>query len=217
MSASENVEITCPRCGKTGSFTVWHSINTDTDPEMRDAVRDGSAFIFECRKCGHRIPVNYGFLYHQPDERMMLHYCPNDESVNECLTIYGKNGKMAEMQLDGYLTRIVRSINELREKLFIFDACLDDRVIEVMKLLYISEFDSTSPEAAVDRALCGIVENRLMIELVSKNRSVGTFEADMSLYDQIAELVDERCAVLREEEPIVDLNWACAHATMILG
>lgn len=217
MSASEKVEISCPRCGKVGSFTVWHSINTETDPEMHDAVRDGSAFIFECRKCGHRMPVNYGFLYHQTDDRMMLHYCPNDEAVEECLSIYGRNGKMQELQLDNYLTRIVRSINELREKLFIFDAGLDDRVIEVLKLLYISEFAESSPESNVDRALCGIIENKVMIELISKNRSVGTFEADMSLYDQIADLVDERCLPLREEEPIVDLNWAFAHAAQILG
>lgn len=217
MSANETVEINCPRCGKVGNFTVWHSINTETDPEMRYAVRDGSAFVYECRKCGHRIPVNYGFLYHQVEDRMMLHYCPDDDAVKECLLIYGKNGKMREMQLEGYLSRIVRSINELREKLFIFDAGLDDRAIEVIKLLYMSEFDSTNPDAAVDRALCGIIENKLMVELISRNRSIGTFEADMSLYDQIADLVDERCPPLRSDEPLIDLTWAYENAAKILG
>lgn len=217
MSANETVEISCPRCGKTGSFTVWHSINTELDPEMRDAVRDGAAFIYECRKCGHRTPVNYGFLYHQREDRMMLHYCTDENSVTECLRIYGSNGKMQELELGDYLTRIVRSLNELREKLFIFDAGLDDRVIELMKLLYVSELMENDPDCGITRVLCGMIENKLMFEFVADKRSAGTMEADMGLYDRIAEIVDERCVPVREEEPIVDLNWAYSHAAEIFA
>ncbi len=39
MSMHHEVGITCPKCQKTGVFTVWDSINTKLDPGMKDRVK----------------------------------------------------------------------------------------------------------------------------------------------------------------------------------
>lgn len=36
--------IICPKCGQESEFTIWRSINTMLDPEMKKVVRDKSAF-----------------------------------------------------------------------------------------------------------------------------------------------------------------------------
>ena len=39
MSSKKEVKITCPRCDATSPFTVWLSINTADDPELKESVR----------------------------------------------------------------------------------------------------------------------------------------------------------------------------------
>lgn len=51
MSKHMKEQITCPECGKKSDFLIWESINTTLDPEMKQAVRDGSAFMFKCPHC----------------------------------------------------------------------------------------------------------------------------------------------------------------------
>lgn len=59
MSKTRIMPVTCPSCGKDSDFTVWESINTMLDPEMKAKVRDGSAFTFECPHCGAEVQVEY--------------------------------------------------------------------------------------------------------------------------------------------------------------
>ena len=54
MSKWEEVTIKCPNCGKVSKFKLWDSINTTLDPEMKQKVRDGSAFSFTCPHCGYQ-------------------------------------------------------------------------------------------------------------------------------------------------------------------
>ncbi len=56
---------------------------------------------------------------------------------DEILARFFKIEKIGNAQED-YLYRFVQSKNELREKLFIFDAGLDNRAIEILKFLYIN-------------------------------------------------------------------------------
>jgi len=70
--------ITCPKCGKESDFMIWDSINTTIDPEMKDKVRTGEAFIFQCPNCGERTNVNYTTLYHQMEDNIMIYYVVGD-------------------------------------------------------------------------------------------------------------------------------------------
>ena len=46
MSEVQMQEITCPKCGKKHSFSVWDSINVMEHPDMREKVRNDEAFVF---------------------------------------------------------------------------------------------------------------------------------------------------------------------------
>lgn len=124
MSSRMTVTVDCPRCGKAHPYEVWRSINTVLDPKMRAAVRDLSAFLFTCPSCGERTYVDYGFLYHQMEDRLMVHYADSEKDFEEACAAHA--GDMArDMRGDGYLVRVVRTQSELLEKLAIFDRGLD--------------------------------------------------------------------------------------------
>ena len=116
MSMHHEVGITCPKCQKAGVFTVWDSINTKLDPDMKDRVKSLEAFRYHCGHCGTDVQVDYGFLYHDMDHHFMVFYAPTDKD-----------------QKAGYVFRLVRSKADLLEKIAIFEAGLDDRLMELTK------------------------------------------------------------------------------------
>ena len=143
MSSHREITISCPKCKQDHPFVMWHSINTTLNPEMKAAVKDRSAFLFECPSCGEKTYVDYGFLYHQMEDRIMIHYANSDENaeaVYKMLTEDDPTGMLQDMRKENYLIRIVRTQNELREKIAIFDEGLDDRIIEIFKIYMLVTF-----------------------------------------------------------------------------
>lgn len=54
MSSRMKISVTCPGCNGEYPFVMWKSINTTLNPEMKAAVKDRSAFLFECPSCGKK-------------------------------------------------------------------------------------------------------------------------------------------------------------------
>ena len=52
MSMHHKVGITCPKCQKAGVFTVWDSINTKLDPDMKDRVKSLELFATTAATAG---------------------------------------------------------------------------------------------------------------------------------------------------------------------
>lgn len=209
MSQKSIKKITCPDCGQEADFTVWRSINTMLDPEMKEKVRTREAFSFRCPECGKVVNVDYGFLYHQMEDEMMIYYVSGEEDVEQVYDMFRGNGKMAEItegMPSDYLYRIVRSQNELWEKLAIFDAGLDDRVIELAKLFYAGKYFSEHPEAESDVVYFRPEEMELAFFREGKPVATGSMSKDF--YDMVAgEYIAGRLA-LREDDIIIDMDWA---------
>lgn len=45
MSLNHTEMVECPRCREKSSFTVWTSLNTETDPEKKEEVLSGKIFF----------------------------------------------------------------------------------------------------------------------------------------------------------------------------
>ena len=133
MSLSRTVFIECPLCHKEVELIMWSSINTLENPEYKDGVRDMSAFEFICPECGEKYYLDYGFLYHQMEDKIMIQYImtEEDEDSEETDSFYDEDdeGEISDFEKvlvnRGYLYRVVFSQAELLEKLLIFDSGLD--------------------------------------------------------------------------------------------
>lgn len=126
-----NIKTACTKCGAEYGAEVPQSVNAASSPELKEQVRSGALFTWTCPHCGTANLLKFPFLYHDPTEHLML--VLTDAPVN------------AEGVPEGYTGRQVRSVGELIEKIKIFDAGLDDLVIELCKYVTCQELKKEVP------------------------------------------------------------------------
>ena len=126
-----NIKTACTKCGAEYSAEVPQSVNAATSPELKEQVRSGALFTWTCPHCGTANLLTFPFLYHDPAEHLML--------------VLTQAPLGAEGVPEGYIGRQVRSAGELIEKITIFDAGLDDLVIELCKYVTCQELKKEVP------------------------------------------------------------------------
>ncbi len=215
MSKKSTIKITCPKCGKESDFEVWESINTKIDPEAKQKVRSAELFAFTCPDCGNKTSVDYGFLYHQQEDKIWIQYCNSDENLAESLKFFSSSDKEEDeivkgLRADKYIIRLVRSRNHLIEKLRIFDCGLNDMVIEVIKLISAGNFKSTDPDKRVADALFDVSpEGKYVIFYINTEGDFfASSEFPKELYDGLYENFKEKFPDPREGELVIDAQWA---------
>lgn len=215
MSKNSIETIKCPKCGTKSQFTVWQSVNTDLDPEMKEAVKNLSIFRFTCPKCGYSSPVDYDILYHQMRDRIMIQYVESDEAAEKVKKIFsGKNlpkevkGFFSDLMQDDYLIRIVRSPNELREKIEIFDAGLDDRIIEIYKTILLVNVSNHFPDAKNFEMFFLQTEQKKLIQIFADGKPAGTTEFNDELYSELQKEFGAVLPEIRKDDPVINRDYA---------
>ncbi len=131
MSMPHREKIKCPKCGKELEYTMWDSINTQMDFAIPDII-SGKLFEVVCDRCGQKLHLMYPILFNDMIHNVMIHYVmPGQEEEAEKAWVFSRSL--------GYRLRIVTSQEELREKTGIFNAGLDDRVIEILKVYVLAQ------------------------------------------------------------------------------
>lgn len=213
MSQRREISLTCPKCGREPPFIIWNSINTTLDPDMKEAVKDRSAFRFVCPDCGADTYVDYDLLYHQMEDRIMIHYARLDESAAEIYQMLTKDDPedmVQDMLRNHYLIRIVRSQNQLREKIAIFDAGLDDRIIEIYKIFILHTVQEKDPDSKDIEILYykEPTEGQDFIQIIADGKTYGVVELKKSTYDELYDEYRDRLPDIRKDGPYIDRSWA---------
>ena len=129
MSIINEALAPCTKCGQQQKVTVYRSINISENPEVKDKVKDGSLFLWECPHCGQVNLARYETLYHDPAAKLMVWLMPAgeiSETQMQAITMHTK-------AMGGYTLRRVNDMGSLMEKVLINDAGLDDVVVEMVK------------------------------------------------------------------------------------
>ena len=129
MSITNEALAPCSKCGQQTKVTVYRSINISENPELKDKVKDGSLFLWECPHCGQVNLAKYETLYHDPVAKLMVWLIPAgeiSETQMQAITMHTK-------AMGGYTLRRVNDMGSLMEKVLITDAGLDDVVLEMCK------------------------------------------------------------------------------------
>lgn len=140
MSKKSTQKITCPKCGHEQEEVIWDSVNVTIDPEAKQKIKDGNFFTFHCAQCGYEAPLAYPCLYHDMEQGLLAWLLPgngnkerNLDQINSMISGMGIDFTNEEKP---YSYRIVEDANDLKEKILIFDEGLDDRMVEIMKVIY---------------------------------------------------------------------------------
>ncbi len=119
----EETTVACPACSAPGKVTLHSTIQVATEPDLKDALLAGKLSVFTCEKCGQRARIAHPMLYADNARNFFVQLDPEG-------TI-----DLGSIEKKPRLSRRVRESNSLIEKIRIEDAGLDDRVIELWKLL----------------------------------------------------------------------------------
>ena len=129
MSTEISRPVSCPRCGETVETRMWPGINAEVNPNLREQVLQETLFNWTCPACGYVAQMAYPCLYHDKGRKLMVYLVPN-----------GGKEELDAVDVDrafpqiGYVQkRVVSSLAELKEKILIFEAGLDDRAVELVK------------------------------------------------------------------------------------
>lgn len=123
--------IECPHCHMETEHKVIDHINIDRNPELRAKVQDLSVFRVKCPNCGETVLAVHPCLYHDMANQFMV-------------WLWTEDGQVPKAEFDplaGYTLRVTDSLNTFREKINILERGLDDRTIEIMKLLLFAQLN----------------------------------------------------------------------------
>ncbi len=129
MSTCISKEVSCPVCGAVNKKQMWTGIDIQANPELRLRVLNETLFDWKCPACGYDAQLLYPCLYHDKERRFLL-----------CISPAGSSGQAAVAdavqkypQAASVKKRIVSSLCEMKEKVLLFEAGLDDVPAEVVK------------------------------------------------------------------------------------
>jgi hypothetical protein len=146
MSDPIQQPIRCPRCDAESPFTLWRSLNVTLNPEEKQSLIAGELLRFTCPECGATTQVVYPMLYHDMKQKLMIWMTPDDGS-GAAAAPDERQELPNEGVLAGYRARSVRSVNELLEKIVIFDAQLDDVALEMVKIIIATQLQAAGEPA----------------------------------------------------------------------
>ena len=122
MSISRNYAVRCPECGCIIPFELYDSITSSLDPGLRQQILDGQFETVVCPDCRAVSYIQYDILYHDPARRFMV-----------CVgTDYSDVFQQSDCPKD-YKLRYVDDYKQLAEKIRIFEAGMNDRIMEITK------------------------------------------------------------------------------------
>ena len=195
----------CPECGWVHDFTVYPVVNAETDPELKKKLLNGELFTTTCPECLNTFRVIFDCLYHDPDRKLMVQFCP-PEKTETYRKIFDDLNQENGIFKD-YTLRIVNGYYDLVEKIQIADNGLDDRIMELCK-----------------RFTAGNLSNKVSYELYDVKffvrddgvRNLALFSEEgpqnvLELHDELYELMSDllKNIDIGDLDPyIVDAEWS---------
>lgn len=137
----DSITIPCQQCKEEFEFKVYPLINLQTDKDLYQPLFSLDIFKHKCEKCGHLNIIQYDMMVVDNFKNYMIYlFSPERMSIfKDNVNAYIDN--LEKTNPEGYKvfnesikhTRVVNTINDLKEKLLIFDYDLNDKIVELVK------------------------------------------------------------------------------------
>lgn len=126
MAIKKEVNCSCPECKRVFMSKGYEIVNGSVDEHLRQAVVTGSIFDFTCPNCNHIFRQLYAIAYQDMEKQVMIFLDLGDHDWSE---------KIAETKalFPDYSFRVVRDMMAYIEKIHIFSAGLNDKVITYLE------------------------------------------------------------------------------------
>ncbi len=122
---------------------VWNSITVKDSADLKEDLLSGKINMFRCTACSHTALMPTPLLYNDEEKRLIITLSPtNDPLLKQQMLENVQNTSKDSGELENlkdYNMRFVTDYNDLLEKILIFDNGMNDKVIEVIKLMILMQ------------------------------------------------------------------------------
>lgn len=142
--------VDCPACGESYEVPLLKGMHITRLPEVRQAIVDGTFQVFSCPACDHPVGLERPTVYtdFRAKQYIAMELGGTDD-LGACQALHQKvfdecflfGPDIAADLAQGMTCRLVFGIRALREKVLAWDAGLDDRAVEGVKLAVFGERD----------------------------------------------------------------------------
>lgn len=199
----KNFKINCPYCKTTFEKSLPTAILRHM--ESYNLLEDNKLDLVKCPSCGHEFRLNYRFAYTDYEKKLMFLNDPKfEKKINQLA--FKSSLKLVDRikgeSMDGFIIRMTTNIEDLREKIRIYEDNKIDNIVELMKIVI-----KENPDFKVDtKSIKGFLyKNHNKFKIIT---NTGSYEMDFiedlykSLLDKYGDLIDEK------EVSLVDKTWA---------
>ena len=212
MSQQKTYPIRCPKCQHEQDLDLYESINVKTNPELKTQLMSAQLNTVVCEKCAASFRIDKPLLYHDPSRKLMIYWIPTKDNdiaagqkqFTECLS---QLNTLLPQGLDAPEVHLVFSRTELVERIFLFEAGLNERIIEYIKhMIYLKNNAKLDParkallfdaEDSTPEMLCFVIQD------VATKQLESLLQYSREAYTALCEVFDndEQTAVLFEMFP----------------
>ncbi|BFL73130.1 MULTISPECIES: CpXC domain-containing protein [Anaerococcus] len=196
--------VTCPVCK--------HSFETELNTAIFSATEDREKILNKefgellCPSCGHRFILNYRFAYTDDEIKFMIVNDPKfvDSKARmifkSSLSLLDRDHKDEQNK---YLTRMTSDLDEVCEKIVIFENYLSDKAVEIMKYILL---ESEELSLGHDDVESFRLERDDKFHIITTDGNEYTLGFVREVYDNLLNRYSQLLEIDKAEK--VDKDWA---------
>ncbi len=126
-------KIKCPGCGHMIETQLQDFTDAAESPQDKEKIKSGEFFMVECSECGEKIFAEHPLMYTDSEKDLHIYLAPEHE--DDLLEELNGIPLPEDIPASEGIFRVVSDGAALLEKIMIFDAGRDDRVMELYKAM----------------------------------------------------------------------------------
>lgn len=194
--------ISCPKCGKMHILPKYSMINVTEKPEYKEKLLKNQLFLFECEECGLKAPLTYDCIY--IDRKKKLVIAMSLEEPAEWKSMIEELSKQ-----NGYQKRIVDNINDMKEKILIADNLMDDRIVEMSKVMLLKQLENEMKDDVLQNVLFDYSGNEKFFVVFFEKKGVGRVPFTIDFYRGVEQNYQSKLKSHTTSDFLkVDMEWA---------
>ncbi|MDD2371747.1 MAG: CpXC domain-containing protein [Firmicutes bacterium] len=203
-------KINCPNCSVENEVILWEKVNVDMNPDLKEKLFTEKINNLVCNKCGFVSRIDIPFYYNDAKAKFFIYLVPEFpiDKKEEDLLLANLRSQTLNILDSGYNNRkrIVFEYYNMLEKILIFDAKLDDRVVEGCKILARTQLKLMEGRAAFHK----FENDELAFNFFEKEEkeAAKSFSVPKAMYDEIAEIINKKDLESGDNFRIVDVKYA---------
>ena len=178
----QEATLRCPFCNTEQQHNLYPVVDLVENPSLKLGLLTDSLFSVRCSQCNNQFAVIHEMLVMDKDASFAILLAP-DSTLTEVKEPSEEIGEFRTL-------RLVNSSDELKEKILLLDAGLDDKAIELCKMYLLMKMEK--PGHTLLYADHQVGESQMLFTLFNeKDEMEETIQCSDGLYTQLVKTAEE--------------------------